>query len=381
MRRVSAAAEVPPWLEAAGRWAWNLLPIGLGSYLLLEFLWAVHFVVLPILIALLAAALLRPPTRRLAAHVPEGFAAALVVGAAVALIVAAVIGTGALIARELVDADQWTQTRLEIRHWLRTGPANLTASEVEDLERRTERWLTTGPGEVSTHRAFLLGQYLGGSILTLLLLFFFVKDGSRLWSWVVERLRPERRPVIHRAGTAAFGALEGYIRGVALTGLVDAVLIGAGLFLLGVPLALPLALLTFAGAFFPIVGAAAMGGLAAVVALVSNGPSTAIAVIALTLVVQQVEGNLLMPIILRRRLRLHPAVILTALAVGGGLGGIAGAFVAVPMAGMASAVLASVRHEDREDDREEPATDSEIELRPIEITENPAGAGSPTGLS
>lgn len=133
------------------------------------------------------------------------------------------------------------------------------------------------------------------------------------------------------------------MRGVAITGAVDAVAIGVGLLIIGVPLALPLAGITFVASFFPIVGATTAGALAATVALVTNGPGDALLVALLTLVVQQVEGDVIMPLVMARQVRLHPAAILTALAVGGAVAGIVGAFVAVPIAAMATAAGSALR--------------------------------------
>ena len=343
---LQAQWRVPVWLEIVGRWSWQLLPVVLLAVVLMRALSAVRLVALPVLIALLAAALLTPVHRGLVGRVPSSLSAALVTIVAVVMAFGGFTLTTAVIATELVDAEQWIETRTEVRRWLVDGPAGLAPSEVEELEADVEGWLTTGLGEVSTDRALLVSRVLGAMALTVLLLFFFVKDGGDLWRWLTDRIRPERRDTVHRAGEAAFEALGGYIRGVALTGLFDALLIGIGLHVLGVPLAVPLAVLTFIAAFFPIAGAAVAGGLAALVALVTSGPSTAVAVIVLALVVQQIEGNLLMPLILWQRVRLHPAVILTALAIGGGIGGIAGAFVAVPAAAMTTAAVASVRRID-----------------------------------
>jgi predicted PurR-regulated permease PerM len=131
--------------------------------------------------------------------------------------------------------------------------------------------------------------------------------------------------------------MGGYLRGVAVVGVVDGALIGLALALLGVPLALPLAVLTAVGAFFPIVGAVTAGALAALVALVSKGPVTALLVVGVTVLVQQLEGNLLQPVVMGRSLDLHPVVVMVALSVGGILGGIVGAFLAVPAVAVAVA--------------------------------------------
>jgi predicted PurR-regulated permease PerM len=133
------------------------------------------------------------------------------------------------------------------------------------------------------------------------------------------------------------------MRGVAFTGVIDAVAIGVALWIIGVPLVIPLAVLTFLGAFFPIVGATVAGAIATLVALVTNGPRDAILIALVTLAVQQLEGDLIMPLVMQRQVHLHPVVVLVALASGGALAGLVGAFVAVPVAAMITGATGALR--------------------------------------
>jgi len=335
---------VPRWLHQLGGWSWRLLVFGVVAYWTLRWLVLLRAVVLPVLIALLVTALLSPLKKRLTdVRVPNILASWLVLVAGFAFVVGLIAVASFFIGNELADTAQWEETRDELRTWLQDGPANLTADEVADFEDRGRNWLTSGAGGVSSDRARLLVELIGGFFLSVILTFFFVKDGAQLWSWITDRFSPRRRDSVRRAGFNAFAALRGYVRGVAITGVIDAVLIGAVLLTAGVPLALPLAVLTFFGAFFPIVGATVVGGAGALVALVANGPRTAIIVAAATLIIQQLEGDLIMPAVMRRTVNLHPAVVLVALAVGATLGGIAGAFVAVPVAAMFAAGARSLR--------------------------------------
>jgi len=148
-----------------------------------------------------------------------------------------------------------------------------------------------------------------------------------------------RQPVIDDVGGRAWGALSAYVQGVFLVATIDATLIGAALLLVGVPVALPLIVLTFIAAFFPIIGAFTAGAAATLVALVANGVPAALIILAVIVAVQQLEGNVFYPIVVGRKLHLHAVWILLALTAGGVLAGVAGAFLAVPVAAVTAAVL------------------------------------------
>lgn len=336
--------EVPPWLVQLSDWLWRIGLILLSIYVFLRVFDLLRLVTVPILFALVFTALLWPLRVRLTSLGTPNFLATWLI-----LLVAggAVIGVGWLAVYGVVDqlsnSADWQSTRAEVETWLMDGPAGLSEQEIDDLEGRVQDSVTTGVMTVNVGRARLVGEVLSATLLTAVLVFFFVKDGPEMWSFVMERVRPNRRPSVESAGQAAFGALGGYARGVAITGLVDALLVGIVLMVVGVPLALPLALLTFFGAFLPIIGATLAGSLSTVVALVTVGPRAAIIVAIATFVIQQVEGDVVLPLVMGSQVRLHPSVILVVLAAGGALGGLIGALVAVPLAAMASAALRQFR--------------------------------------
>ncbi|MEQ8843204.1 MAG: AI-2E family transporter [Acidimicrobiales bacterium] len=335
---------VPSWLDRGAGWTWRLLVIGAGVVVLLLMLSRLRIVLLPVLIALSLAAFAAPLTDLLTrGRVPRIVAAWVTLLLLVALIGGVGWFTATGINNELVDNAEWDDVRTEVRTWLRDGPLDLSTSDVTELENKVEGALTDGFTTIDAGRVRLVTEVAGGIFLTIVLLFFFVKDGPTMWRWLVDRVRSDRRAAIDEAGSAAFSALSGYMRGVAITGLVDAVAIGIALWLIGVPLVLPLAVLTFFAAFFPIVGATLAGALATLVALVVNGPVDAILVAAVTLAIQQLEGDIIMPMVMRRQVNLHPAVVLVALGIGGALGGIMGAFVAIPITAMATAGAHSLR--------------------------------------
>ena len=187
--------------------------------------------------------------------------------------------------------------------------------------------------------AVLLGEVLTGLIVAVLLCFFLLKDGEQMWAWVLRLVRERSRSDADEVGNRVYTALAGYVRGIAMVGFVDAVLIAIALVLIGVPLVVPLAVITFFAAFVPLIGAFVAGLLACLVALVSGGVVDALLVLGAIILVQQVEGHVLYPLLMSRAVHLHPAVIVVSLAAGGILAGIIGVFLAVPVAGVVSVVV------------------------------------------
>ena len=335
--------SVPVWLDRGAGWAWRMLVLGAGVVVLLLAISRLRVVLVPVLVALALASFAAPFTERLAARLPRLVAAWIMLLLLVALLVGVGWFTATRVGDELVNDAQWEQVRTEVEAWLQDGPLGLSAAEVDDLEDRVRRAVTDGVTDFDAGRVRLVVEIAGGIFLTIVLMFFFMKDGEIMWRWMTDRVRVDRRETVDDAGRAAVASLSGFVRGVAITGIVDAVAIGVALWLIGVPLVVPLAVLTFFAAFFPIVGATVAGALATVVALVVNGPGDAILVAAVTLVIQQLEGDVIMPVVMRRQVRLHPAVVLVALAAGGALGGIIGAFVAIPITAMVTAAAETVR--------------------------------------
>jgi predicted PurR-regulated permease PerM len=236
----------------------------------------------------------------------------------------------------------------EVSDVLADEPFSLSEAEIRDRVDQGLDALRENSGPL-THGvrtgAILLGEIITGLILTVLLTFFFLKDGERMWRWITGFVSAERRADWDEVGSRVYVALGGYVRGIALVGLVDAVLIGLALVVIGVPLVVPLMVLTFLGAFLPLIGAFLAGLAAVLIALVSNGVVAALLVFGVIVLVQQVEGHLLYPLLMGRTVNLHPAVIIVALGIGGIIGGIIGVFLAVPVAGVISVILSYVRRE------------------------------------
>lgn len=338
----------PRPLRTLAALSWRLLVVA-AALLALAFLLArLRLVVLPLFAALLLATQLRPIVQALRSRGwPRGIAALAATAAGLAGVGAAVAAMAVPLARELADVDVGVRGGVDrVGDWLVHGPLGLS-------ERQVDGAIERGFQELRSHGAELAGgalsgtmlalEVLVGALLALFLLFFFLKDGDRIWAWIVGLLPSTARADAEAIGSRSWTVLGGYVRGVAIVALVDAVLIGAALGALGIPLALPLAILTFLGGFFPILGANVAGFAATMVALVADGVAAALIVAGVVLVVQQLEGHLLQPLIVGRSVSLHPVAILLALAAGGVLWGVPGAFLAVPLTAVAAGAASSVR--------------------------------------
>lgn len=336
-------AAVPRVLDDAARWSWRFLVVVAAVVVLFWSAARLAVVIVPVLVGLVLAALVSPLVELLARRIPRLLATWVV------LIVAAVsiAGVGYLLSSAIAGAADDVVAEFDtavddVEQWLQEGPLGLSAESVDSLSDSASGLVDrigTGLLEEPAGTVRLAVEVVGGAFLMIVVLFFFLKDGPQMWSWLLARIRPVRRPTVDVSGRAAIAALQGWIRGVAITGVVDRVLIGGAMLLLGVPAALPVAVLTVLASFFPIVGATLAGGLAVAIALGSQGVPTAIVLGLVVLAVQQIEGDVILPIVMRRQVRLHPIVILVSLAVGGVLGGILGALVAVPLTASVSAAI------------------------------------------
>jgi predicted PurR-regulated permease PerM len=341
---------VPRSLVTASELGWRFLVVVAAVAVLAYAVWYVRLVALPAFLALLLATVLVPPVRSLrrrglgqgAATAVVFFSGLLVVLGLATLIVppfAAEVGT---------LTDTITGGAQELGRLISSGPFGLSPTEVQSAIDGLSDRLHASSGDIASGvltGAMIAGQIAAGVLLTLVLLFFFVKDGPRLWAWAVRMFPENVRDRVDEAGHRSWSVLAAYVRGQSLVATFDAVLIGIGLAILGLPLVLPLAVLIFIAAFVPIVGAFAAGAAAVLIALVSKGAGVALIVLALNLVVQQLEGNVLYPVIMRRTIELHPVATLLAVGAGGVLAGIIGALVAVPIVAVVATALPILRGE------------------------------------
>ena len=307
-------------------------------------------VLLPVLLGLLLATVLWPPTRFLRERgVPPALASVVVILVATLLLVGIIGGLAPQVTGQAQElADQVTAGLEELQEFVTGPPLNLGEDRVGATVDNVIGELQENAQNIATRvlsGAVAAGSLLLTGLLAVVLCFFYLKDGPKFLPWLGGLVGPRAAPHVAAIGLRAWVTLSGFIKAQALVGLVDAVFIGIGLAVLGVPLALPLAVLVFFGAFIPIIGAVVTGALAALVALVTQGLTSALIVIGLVLLVQQLEGNVLQPILVGRTLDLHPAVVILAVTAGGTLFGIVGAFLAVPVVAVVAVAVRYARQQ------------------------------------
>lgn len=339
---------VPRPLRLAAAYCWRLLVVAAAVVVSALVLVELRLVVLPVILALLLSTLLVPPARWLWRRgVPRLLATAAVLAAAALLLV----GAGAAVAPALVNElgtieRDAREGAAEVLDWLAESPLGLSEADVDRYVERAFDQARANSGAITgglVAGAVVFVEVIAGLLLTLVLLFFFVKDGESMWRSFLRLLPERRRHEVDELGTRAWRVLGAYLRGIGVVAVVDATLIGVALLLIGVPLVVPLVVLTFFGAFFPLVGAFLAGTLAALVALVTEGVLAAVLVVVAITVIQQLEGDLLYPLVVGRTVDLHPVAILLALTAGAVVGGVVGAFLAVPALAIAVKSAAYLR--------------------------------------
>ncbi len=336
--RRTGTAVASTWSDRFGRFAMRALQVLIVvalAYVAFQVIGILRLVVVPVVLALLLSAAFAP----LVGLLRHRFHFSHALAAATAMLAALVVLGGVLTLVTLQVAGQWTTLRTkategitQVQSFLTGPPLNLDSGSFDKFRESLTKFVTSGSfgsGALAGVAGFV--DFVTALLVLIVTLFFFLKDGGRIWDFLLKPLDAGRTRRARRIGSAGLRSLGGYVRGTALVALVDALFIGAGLFILKVPLALPLALIVFLTAFIPIVGATLAGAIAALVTLVTNGLVPALVVVIIVIVVNQLEGNLLQPVIMGRTVRLHPLVILLALIVGSIVAGITGAIVAVPI--------------------------------------------------
>ena len=336
---------VPPALDRAAGWSWRLLACGGAVGVVLVLLWYLQVIVLPAIVALTIAPALTPLADGLRKRGLGRAAPALALAVGLLVVAGLVSLVTVSVAQEYDElADAVRQGLDDLVDWLEGPPLNLALEGDQDLgDAIGGAWDEASGYLVSGVRSGI--SVITGIVLAVALLYFVLRDGRDMWQRILGRFSPASRANVDEAGRRAWAALGGYIRGSALIATVDATLIGLGLWILGVPLVFALAVLIFLGSFIPFVGATISGMVAVLVALADGGATIALIALGIVLGVQFLEGNFLQPIIQSRTVNLHPAVILLAVAAGGTLYGILGAYLAVPVTAVAFTLLTSLRVE------------------------------------
>jgi len=339
-------AQVPWGLDLAAAWSWRVVVIaaaGYGIYWLLAYF---SVITLPLVIALLITALASPLVNVMdRAGIPRGLAAIAVVIGGLAAVAVLLTFVGQQVAGGASDlADSTVEGLGEIKEWLKDGPLNASDSQIDGYIEQIQEAISerSKDGEVLnqvTELGATLGHVVAGFFIVLFSTFFFLADGERIWSWAVRLAPRAARERVDSSGRVAWISLTQFVRATVIVALVDAIGIMVGAAIIGVPFVLAIGVLVFLGAFVPMVGATVAGSVAVLVALVDQGPLAALAMVAVVIGVQQLEGHILQPFLMGRWVSVHPLGVIVAIGAGVIVGGIAGALVAVPVAAALNAVV------------------------------------------
>ena len=346
--------RVPSWLATGAAWSWRLLLLALAIYLISRLLGILYVVVVPCIAALLLTALLQPLTSRLRRAGLPALAATWVT-----LLIALIIVGGLItLVANRVSADYPTllaetkHTTAQVQSWLAGPPFHVKNNNIQ-------KYLNDIPSYLSKHKSLVEGtvvtggkiasEFFGGLVLMLFVTFFLVKDGDRIWNWLLGAMRTDTARRMDRAGHASWLVVVYYMRGTVVVAAIHAIVVGVALWIMGVPLALPLAVVVFVAAFVPLVGLLAAGALAIVVTLATKGWVDAVVLLGILIIEDQLEAHLLQPQVVGKMIRLHPLAVILSLAAGGILAGIPGAVVAVPIVAVITRALPELRRSDPED--------------------------------
>jgi putative heme transporter len=363
------SSQIPRGFDVAAAWSWRFLVIVVATGILGWLVSYLSVVVIPVVVALLLSALFAPMVNRLhRGKLARGSATGIVMLAGVVFVGAALT----LVGQEIVDgfsdlSEQVVRGLRQIERWLLTGPLNLTDAQLASLVSQAQDVVTTSNEQVvarATDLGTALGHLLAGFFIVLFGLFFFLYEGEKIWRFITGVFPAHTRDRVDSSGRAAWATLTAFVRATVVVAFVDAIGIMLVAVALSVPLALPIGVLVFLGAFVPIVGALVSGFVAVLVALVAHGPVVALLMLGGVLLVQQLESHVLQPFLLGRAVSLHPLGVILAVASGVLVAGVVGALVAVPVVASLNAV---VRH----------LTGPEDELPPEQVEEQAQAESGP----
>ncbi|WP_330177469.1 AI-2E family transporter [Streptomyces sp. NBC_01498] len=358
MSATLSSAKTRAALRTSARVSVEMLVILVMAGVVVWLLGQMWSIVWPLVIGLLLTTLTWPVARFLRRH---GWHPALASSVVTVLFLLVAAGVVALIAVPVASQSGELTTGVtdgigKVREWAAGPPLNIGDDQITGALDTGASRLQDSVGSVVTAAVTGLSTVVNGvvtAVLALFLMFFFLKDGPKFLPWLTRQLPGRLATDLPIVTARSWDTLGAFVRSQAFVGLLDAVFIGLGLWIVGVPLVLPLAVLTFVSAFVPIVGALFAGFVAVLIALVSNGPMDALIVLGIIVLVQQLEGNVFQPMIQSRGLGLHAAVVLLAVTLGASLAGIVGSLLAVPVAALIGVGWTYVR-EQLSDERPEP---------------------------
>jgi putative heme transporter len=358
------ADSVEPLVRKTAAWAWRLLVIFAAVLAVLWIVEKLEVIIVPVLLALMISALLVPIVDWLDRRgLPRGAAVALVVVGGFALLGGILTFVVSQFVVGLPDLTEQVARSIEVaRRWLINGPAHLRGEQLDNARNGAIEALHNNQSKLTSgalSTAATVTELVTAAVLVLFTLIFFLYGGRNIFAYVSGIFPAHVRERVLEAGRAGYGSLIGYVRATFLVALTDAAGVGAGLAIMGVPLALPLASLVFFGAFIPLVGAVIAGFLAVVVALLAKGFVYALLTLGLLVVINQLEAHLLQPLVMGRAVSIHPLAVVLAISAGSVLAGIVGALLAVPTTAFLNNALQVLLAKDPEAEAEEQSEEGE----------------------
>lgn len=357
--------RLPVALRVAAAYSWRLILVGIVLYVIFVGFTTLAALTVPIVIAMIIAAPMeRLVTRMQRWHIPRGAGAALSIVALILVVLGLLVGASSSIVAGFGDlqeaAVEGFNTFVE---WLVSGPLHISQEQIDEYiaNIRTlvedNAWgLASGALSVGS----TVGGLFAGTLIALITLFFFLRDGRTMWLWTARLIPGADLERVDRAGLHAWNTLRGYTQTTVFVAFVDAVGIGIAAWIIGVPLAFPLAILVFLFSFIPLFGATLSGIIATMVALVDGGLTSALFMLGAVLLVQQLEGNVLYPWLFGKAASIHPLAILLTVSAGTLLLGLVGAVIAVPILATGYAFTRGLRDEYRPGDEEDPPITAQV---------------------
>lgn len=338
------AVELPLGMRVAAAWSWRLIVIGIAASLLVWLIVQIRIIVIPVVVALLLSALLYPIVHFFEhRRWPRWLG---VLSALVAFVVAVAVLLWLIVSQLRAGFGDVARRTERAWHdflaWIESAPFGLSADQVDAAMNQLVKTIDEHQGQIWSGALAVtttFGQVVAGALLTMFSLIFFLIDGKRIWFWVLGFFPRRAHAPAYAAGMNGWNSVGQYVRVQVLVAFIDAVGIGLGAVILGVPLPIPIAILVFMGSFIPFLGAISTGALAVFIALVYNGPINALIMLGVVILVNQIEGHVLQPLVMGTAVRVHPLGVVLAVSTGALIAGIPGALFAVPLTAAASSMV------------------------------------------
>lgn len=337
----------PRWLKTAAGYSWRILVVGAIVYLLAVIAGMLQFVFVALFGSIVMTAVLRPLVDLLNRVMPRWIALIISFILSIAVVLGLLLFIGVSIASQAQELGQkFTEGITEIGSWLEKGPIPISGEEINDALRSARDWIFDNRSNIlsqALNSAGAVAQTFVGLALAVFCAIFFIHSGKSMWGWFLEQLPRGMQSRWQIGGEAAWDTFAGYTRGIFIISATNGFFAAIALWLLQVPLALPLGLLVFIGTFIPLIGSPVAMAIATVVALAARGPIIALVSMGMIVLIGQLEGNVLQPLVMGKQVSLHPVIVAVVVAAGTVLAGVVGAIISVPVVAVIWAVYSRLR--------------------------------------